>query len=101
MMPMEIPGELRGENLMQKKIIALAIAGLSATSAFAADNVTLYGVADMYVGTASASWNGGSINRQSLVNSGGLSTSRLGFKGTEDLGSGLKGSVRAGIRSVR
>ena len=79
---------------MQKKIIALAIAGLSASTAFAADNVTLYGIADMYVGTANASYSNpagsGSINRQSLVNSGGLATSRIGFKGVEDLGSGLK-----------
>ena len=82
---------------MQKKIIALAIAGLSATSAFAADTVTLYGVADMYVGSADASWgptvgaaNSTSVNRRTLVNSGGLATSRIGFKGVEDLGSGLK-----------
>ena len=31
---------------MQKKIIALAIAGLASTAAFAQTNVTIYGVAD-------------------------------------------------------
>jgi predicted porin len=82
---------------MQKKIIALAVAGLASTAAFAQTNVTVYGVADaafVYTGT-----NGG--NRANTapeqhgrdnfaISSGGLSGSRLGFKGTEDLGNGLK-----------
>lgn len=71
---------------MQKKIIALAIAGLASTAAFAADNVTLYGVVDAFAASVSGDTRlaGGSIN------SGGLSTSRIGFKGVEDLGNGLK-----------
>ncbi len=32
---------------MQKKVIALAIAGLASTAAFAQTNVTIYGVADV------------------------------------------------------
>jgi len=71
---------------MQKKLIALAIAGLASTAAFAQSNVTLYGVADAYVGSFSKD----GIQNSLQVNSGGLATSRLGFKGVEDLGGGLK-----------
>ncbi|MCK6390040.1 MAG: porin, partial [Azonexus sp.] len=72
---------------MQKKLIALAVAGLASTAAFAQTNVTIYGIVDMagtYTDTQAAGksqWN---------VSSGVLSTSRLGFKGVEDLGNGLK-----------
>ena len=34
---------------MQKKLIALAIAGLVSAPAFAQSNVTIYGVADAYM----------------------------------------------------
>jgi len=71
---------------MQKKLIALAVAGLASSAAFAQSNVTVYGVADVYVGSATADGNA----RKSVVNSSGLSGSRIGFKGTEDLGNGLK-----------
>jgi predicted porin len=83
---------------MQKKIIALAIAGLASTAAFAQSNVTVYGVVDAaYVYTHS---NGGDRfntkatekhgNDFSGIQSGQLAGSRIGFKGTEDLGNGLK-----------
>lgn len=76
---------------MQKKIIALAVAGLASTAAFAQSNVTVYGVVDAYAvsgkGTAAA---GGTDQKFNGVNAGGLSGSRLGFKGVEDLGNGLK-----------
>lgn len=74
---------------MQKKLIALAVAGLASTAAFAQTNVTIYGIADMavlgttYMGAAGK-------QTQFAVNSGVLSTSRIGFKGVEDLGNGLK-----------
>jgi len=71
---------------MQKKIIALAVAGLVSGAAFAQSNVTIYGVADAYYGHLSATGNQ-SVN---AINSGGLSGSRLGFRGNEDLGGGLK-----------
>ncbi|HEX6735656.1 MAG TPA: porin [Azonexus sp.] len=71
---------------MQKKIIALAIAGLASTAAFAQTNVTVYGIADVaYVNSF-----GGSEGSQHNITSGGLSGSRIGFRGTEDLGNGLK-----------
>ena len=74
---------------MQKKIIALAVAALASTAAFAQTNVTIYGIADMGIaGTTRL----GNTNGQTQfgVNSGVLSTSRIGFKGVEDLGNGLK-----------
>jgi len=71
---------------MQKKIIALAIAGLASTAAFAQSNVTIYGIADAYIGQVRSNGN----LTSTVVGSGGLSTSRIGFKGVEDLGNGLK-----------
>lgn len=72
---------------MQKKLIALAIAALSG-AAFAQTNVTLYGQVDQYLGNFNASGNDG--RRTAGLNDGGLGPSRLGFRGTEDLGNGMK-----------
>ena len=71
--------------MLQKKLIALAVAGLMSAPAFAQSNVTVYGIADAYMAF-------GSSGKNDLrgVQSGGLSGSRLGFKGSEDLGNGLK-----------
>ena len=70
---------------MQKKLIALAVAGLVSAPAFAQSNVTIYGVADAAVG-----FGGHGDNDYSGIVAGALSGSRIGFKGTEDLGNGLK-----------
>jgi len=72
---------------MQKKIIALAIAAAVSAPAFADSNVTVYGVANVSydmtkTGTVAAA-NSFSSNKVSS------NTSRLGFKGNEDLGDGL------------
>lgn len=72
---------------MMKKLAVLAVAASLGTLAHAeTSNVSVYGVMDAYVGTFNAK--GG--QRISGVQSNGLSESRLGFKGTEDLGNGLK-----------
>jgi predicted porin len=75
---------------MQKKLIALAIAGLS-SAAFAQTNVTIYGVADGtfdYIKVSSNNAVGGVGNPSNTrVTSNG---SHLGFKGTENLGNGMK-----------
>lgn len=71
---------------MQKKIIALAVAAAAAAPAFAQSNVTVYGIADAYYARSSAS----GASSVTSINAGGQSASRLGFKGTEDLGGGLK-----------
>lgn len=70
---------------MQKKLIALAVAGLVSAPVFAQSNIQIYGVADAYMQY------GDSMGDDTMgVESGGLSGSRLGFRGEEDLGSGLK-----------
>jgi len=68
---------------MKKSLIALA--ALAAISAFAQSSVTLYGIADVGVTHGSGSLT--SINKMS---SGNISSSRLGVKGSEDMGAGLK-----------
>ncbi len=77
---------------MQKKIIALAVAGLVSGAAFAQSNVTIYGVADAGYVYSSGERQGTLKNNANFngINSGILSGSRLGFKGQEDLGNGLK-----------
>ena len=77
--------------MIKKSLIALALATLG-TAAFAQSNVTIYGVADvgyMYAkGNPETGVSG--TNSFSGLASGGWSGSRLGFKGEEDLGNGLK-----------
>ena len=68
---------------MKKSLVALA--ALAATAAFAQSSVTLYGIADAYVGQTK--FEGGPT--QTVVNSGGLSQSRIGLSVKEDLGAGL------------
>lgn len=76
---------------MQKKLLALAIAGLAAMPALADDNVTIYGRIDM--GFLSRGDGDGGVADQGTKNeiaSGIGGGSRIGFRGTEDLGNGLK-----------
>jgi predicted porin len=73
---------------MQKKIIALAVAGLVSGAAFAQTNVTLYGRADLgYVYSKSKDNKFHGIEQGNGIGSGG---SRIGFMGEENLGGGLK-----------
>ena len=60
---------------------AIALA-LAAPAAFAQSSVTIYGIIDL-----DGQYLSGHA-KQVLVTSGGQSGSRIGFKGTEDLGSG-------------
>ena len=75
---------------MKKSLIALAVLGLSG-AAFAQSSVTLYGVADAGVGKIEVPGNDGTDKAQfisgSLMNNG---NSRVGVRGVEDLGGGLK-----------
>ncbi|AEI77185.1 MULTISPECIES: porin [Cupriavidus] len=83
------------------KLRSMAAAALLACSggAFAQSNVTLYGVADInveyanHVGavpTAANQFNRGPANDVYRMNSGGVSGSRWGLRGSEDLGGGLQ-----------
>lgn len=80
---------------MQKKIIALAIAGLSG-AAFAQSNVTVYGVVDLTfenVKTSDATNAAAATARPNNIasyNRVSSNSSYVGFKGVEDLGNGLK-----------
>jgi len=73
---------------MQKKIIALAIAAAISGPAFADGNVTVYGVANASFDLV----DNGSIGATSGTRNNKISSnaSRIGFKGSEDLGEGLK-----------
>lgn len=65
----------------------LAVAGLAAlsTAAMAQSSVTLYGVVDMFYNSAKS----GSTSYNRMMD-GGHSASRPGFRGSEDLGGGLR-----------
>lgn len=75
---------------MKKSLIALAVLAASGAS-FAQSSVTLYGIADVYMGSQKVM---GTDLNQAVINSGGVSGSRYGFKGTEDLGGGLKANFK-------
>lgn len=75
---------------MQKKLIALAVAGLASTAAFAQTNVTIYGIVDAGYVHATGEDGNGDKTKFSGIQSGVLSGSRIGFKGEEALGNGLK-----------
>jgi predicted porin len=80
---------------MQKKIIAVAVAGLS-TAAFAQTNVTIYGVADVSAQGYTMSQSKAPANgAQGSVLGLQSNSSLIGFKGTEDLGNGLKALFQA------
>jgi predicted porin len=67
---------------MNTKYLALAVACCFAAPAFAQSNVTMYGLIDMGVMKAS--------DQTTKIVSGIADGSRLGFKGTEDIGGGYK-----------
>ncbi len=67
-------------------LLGTALCG--AGTVHAQSNVSVYGLLDLNVGASThAAGDGGTVER---VGSGGMNTSRLGFKGSEDLGDGLK-----------
>nr|WP_315427281.1 porin [uncultured Albidiferax sp.] len=70
---------------MKKSLIALAVLA-STGAAMAQSSVTLYGIADVNLQSSKVT-NG---VRQTALESGGVSGSRWGIKGSEDLGGGLK-----------
>jgi len=73
---------------MKKSLIALAVLAASG-AAMAQSTVTLYGIADLWVGSVKLE-TAGVGTRQTLMTDGGVDTSRWGIKGSEDLGGGLK-----------
>lgn len=71
---------------MKKNLIALTVLGAMACAASAQNAVTVYGVVDAGVLYENGSSAAGSVLN---LNSGLQSGSRLGFKGSEDLGGGM------------
>jgi predicted porin len=69
---------------MKKSLLALAALGAFAGSATAQSSVTLFGVVDV-----SLAYINNTDSKYMMISSGN-SSSRLGFRGTEDLGGGLK-----------
>jgi predicted porin len=73
------------QRKIMKKLAVLAVLATAAVAANAQSTVTLFGVADV----AMRNVKNGDNSVQSLT-SGGINTSRLGFRGVEDLGGGLR-----------
>lgn len=75
---------------MKKTLVALA--AVAATSAFAQSSVTLYGLFDIAYGTTKSQILGASNNSRKTTGlmEGTTAGNRIGFRGTEDLGGGMK-----------
>jgi predicted porin len=81
---------------MKKSLIALAVLASFAGVASAQSSVTLFGIVDATLAHGS----GSASNKTQLTNSG-YNSSRLGFRGTEDLGGGMSASfwLEAGLNN--
>ena len=102
---MKTQGFTKTQGFAKKSLIALAVVGAFSGSAFAADSVQLYGIIDMGVthysglaptvnGQPDTSGKSGTASYTGL-SSGVVAGSRIGLKGTEDLGGGLKAIFKA------
>ena len=68
---------------MKKSLIALAVLA-AAGAASAQSSVTLFGVVD-----ATLAYGKGEVSDRTSLTNSGYNSSRLGFRGTEDLGGGM------------
>ena len=75
------------KNALKKSALLL---GLFSPLAYSQSQVSIYGTVDEYVGTVRTVTATAPATSTGVVNSGGMTTSYIGFRGTEDLGSGLK-----------
>jgi predicted porin len=81
------------ENFEMKKTL-VALAALASVSAFAQSTVTMYGIVDASYGYVSTD-TGTTVTKTTSTGGntgtpGALSSNRIGFKGTEDMGGGMK-----------
>lgn len=76
---------------MKKSLLALAVLSSFAVGAQAQSSVTVYGVMDMALQYQDM---GAAAGSTTALDSGIQAGSRLGFKGSEDLGSGLKANFQ-------
>ncbi len=72
---------------MKKSLLALAVLGAFAGGASAQSSVTLFGVIDV-----NARYLDNAGGKQYQMSQDGINSSRLGFRGTEDLGGGMAAS---------
>ena len=87
---------------MKKSLLALAVLGAFAGAASAQSSVTIYGLIDQNVkyqdpgrlASVAGGRPGKGVTRVDDGGTGGLGSSRLGFRGVEDLGDGLKAIFR-------
>lgn len=73
-------------------LLAAAAASVASGSVMAQTNVTIYGIVDTSIRYLSSDNAAGQKNF--IVTNGAISNSRIGFKGSEDLGGGLKAIFR-------
>ena len=80
---------------MKKSLVALAALAFVGVAS-AQSSVTLFGVVD-----ATVAFGNGSISNKTQLTNSGYNSSRLGFRGTEDLGGGLNASfwLEAGVNN--
>jgi predicted porin len=80
---------------MKKSLIALAVMA-AAGAASAQSSVTLFGIVD-----ATFAYGKGSVTKRYQLTNSGYNSSRLGFRGTEDLGGGMSASfwLEAGVNN--
>jgi predicted porin len=80
---------------MKKSLIALAVLA-AAGAASAQSSVTLFGIVD-----ATLAHGHGSVSNKTQLTNSGYNSSRLGFRGTEDLGGGMSASfwLEAGVNN--
>src|SRR3954466_1605001 len=80
---------------MKKSLIALAVLA-AAGAASAQSSVTLFGIVD-----ATLAYGKGHVSNKTQLTNSGYNSSRLGFRGTEDLGGGMSASfwLEAGLNN--
>ncbi len=81
---------------MKKSLIALAALASFAGLASAQSSVTLFGIVD-----ATLAYGRGNVSNKTQLTNSGYNSSRLGFRGTEDLGGGMSASfwLEAGVNN--
>jgi predicted porin len=84
---------------MKKSLLALAVLGAFAGAASAQSSVTLFGIVDVNVGEVKNTNAAGASTKIRREGTDGINSSRLGFRGVEDLGGGLKAGfwLEAGV----
>jgi predicted porin len=84
---------------MKKSLLALAVLGAFAGAAAAQSSVTLFGIVDTSIANISNKDQNGTTTTTQQLRTDGINSSRLGFRGVEDLGGGLKAGfwLEAGV----